>query len=279
MPENAGSTPLPMNGPLLKLGKKLRAAVPPSLNILIDRFDEFESYDDFVKLVKEYVPEHEQEILRLPSPETQIVAFASHFEDKYFPLHYSFAEAEMHEIEGYSDLTRGIPLIISGLSYDDIDMLPSDGNSSQQLMSFLIPMPENQEGIHVALGEACLEYVPKELLERLPQGGFPGDELHRLLDGTRFKGLAVWADIVNSDTGNYFLDADYDMFYSSGPPDWDMENVQALTTLWQQSEAAWGEVNTLAAWLEEDKPAHFEELLDFIERRRNIVDSEGMPEV
>ena len=68
-------------------------------------------------LVREYLPERETEILEKPSPHEQMACFASHFEDRYLPLHPSFKDGECED--DYSDLLRDIPVMVMGFSWED----------------------------------------------------------------------------------------------------------------------------------------------------------------
>ena len=89
------------SSPLLTLGAKLRSMGPPSLESLVSRIEEMEEYADFERLVTELLPERKREILSQATPRHQIAAFASYFEDRYFPIHESF---KVGDVEGYSDL-------------------------------------------------------------------------------------------------------------------------------------------------------------------------------
>jgi len=138
-----------------------------------------------------------------------------------------------------------------------------------QLMAYLLeaPMPQDEDNLRVALAEACAQYVPREVLERVPQGGLKLEEVRQLVSDTPYAGLMHWANILSHDTGTYFLDMDYEEvgYYQLW---WDRETVEDLTRQWAQAELIQQELNRFCDWLEEDMPAHFAELLDFIERRR-----------
>lgn len=254
-----------IHGPLSILGRKLRSLGPPSLSILVARLGEVEEYGEFVALVREFLPELEQEILHELSPEAQIATFASHFEDRYFPLDDCF---KLGDIESYGDLTRGLPLVARGISWDDYHEMPSDWRTGYQLMTYLLGDPYAEGETRIALAEACAEHVPADLLQQIPEGGLSPEECHRLLDETPHKPLALWADIVWTQTGNFFLDHSYEDLWQWPLPDWDRETVEYLTQQWQQAESIEEEVLNLASWLEGDPQARFEELLNFILERR-----------
>jgi len=252
-----------VTGPLLTLALRIRSTGPPSLTALIARLEEMEEYDDFAALVREFLPDREREILNLCTPTEQIAAFATHFEDRYFPLH----DGMKVMVEEYRELTIGIPLILMGLSWDDYHEIPSEYRLGFQLMTFLLETPWGEDdGARVPLGEACEGHVPADLLSRVPEGGLSREEAHRLLDDTPHAALALWADILNQDTGNPFLDSTYEEWYD--PPPWDRETVDHLTGEWLRSEGITQKVWAFADWLEGDPSGHFGELLDFLERRR-----------
>jgi len=249
------------HGTLSILAGKLRSLGIPSLSALIARLEGAEEYDDFVALVREFLPEREQEILYESTPAQQVAAFASYFEDRYFPLDDSF---KLGDVESYGDLTRCIPIIPLGLSYDDYQFMASDSRAGLQLMTYLVESPFGDE--RAALAEACEEHLPRNLIERVPEEGISPGELRCLVD-TKYKGLALWADIVWHDTGNVFLDVDLEDLWSQGPPPWDREIVENLTRQWQQADRIHQQLFELVEWLEGDPPARFEELLNFILER------------
>jgi hypothetical protein len=223
-----------------------------------------EEYERFISLVKEFLPEREQDILRQVTPSSQVAAFASYFEDRYFPLDDRF---KLGDVEGYSELIYGIPVVVYGLTWEDYHEIPSDWREGFQLMTYLIESPYEDDA-RIALAEACAEYVSQELLQRVPEEGFSPAELHQLVDNTRYSALAIWADMVWSQTGNFFLDVDFETLWSEGQPEWDMGTVQEVITRWQQAEAMQNKMVELAQWLEKDLPAHFAEMLNFILERR-----------
>ncbi|MBI4286317.1 MAG: hypothetical protein HY670_10555 [Chloroflexi bacterium] len=252
------------DGPLLVLARRLLSLGPPSLSTLIARVAEAEEYEDFVSLVREFLPEREPDILREATPARQIAAFASHFRDRYFPLQDYL---EMGDAESYGDLTRDIPVIPLGLSDQDYHAIVSDWRSGFQLMTYLVESPCAGEA-RLPLAEACQEYIPVSLMEQVPEHGFSPGELRYLLGNTEHRALAHWADIVWHDTGNFFLDTDDANLWSDELPNWDDGTVANLTREWQQAEAMQEEIDNLVAWLEEDPPAHFRELLEFTHGRQ-----------
>jgi hypothetical protein len=223
-----------------------------------------EEYQAFVALVRDLIPEREVDIFHEVTPADQVAAFASYFEDRYFPLEETF---KMGDIQGYYDLTRGIPLIARGVSWDDYHEITSDWRAGLQLLTYLVEDPYQEPGIRIALAEACAEHVPAEVLQQVPEGGFTREECKGLLDDTPYKRVVLWGKILGADTGNFFLDNCYEDIWNYPPIDWDRETVEHLTEQWQQANVITQEVFNLCDWLEDDLPARFEELLEFILER------------
>lgn len=260
------------DGPLAVLADRLRfAGRPPSLTSLFVRLEQVEEYALFVNLIREYLPEREQEILRPADPYGQIAAFASRFEDHYFPLHPGVID----EVEGYSEITYHIPVIVMGMSDDDYHEIPHSYRSGFVLMTYLLAdLYDEAGGTRVPLAEACLQHVSAEIVNRVPQGGLEPGVAHRLLDGSPYEAVAAWADMLTAATGNPFLDISSEDLGYYQQPTWDRETVEDLTQRWREAEAVQERLSRLAEWLEEDPPARFGEMLDFVERRMAEVDGE-----
>lgn len=253
------------HGPLLALGRKMRLLGPPSLAVLIARLGEMEEYGDFIDLVKEFLPEREEEILHELTPAQQMAAFASYFEDRYFPLYDNF---KLGDAETYYDLVRCIPVIVRGLSWDDYNEIPTYYNPGIQLMTYLLESPYDESDIDVALAEACRAHVPAELLRQVPDRGIPLNAVHQLLDDTPYKALALWGDVIGQNTGNVFLDTDWETLGYSNGPEWDREVVENLTTDWLQADRINQGIFELSEWLEVDPKTRFGEMVKFIMERR-----------
>jgi len=250
--------------PLLALANKLLARRIPSLSSLVAQISDAENYAQFVQMVKTYLPEREQDILHESTPQSQMMSFASYFEDRYFPLEEIF---KMGDLESYSEITYRIPVVVMGFTYDDYHEIP-EWRAGALLMSYLIESPWEGEDVNVAMAEACAEHVPAPLVERAGKIRLLYLQAHELLKGTKYEPLALWADRLHYNTGNFFLDTDYEMLMSSMGPDWNPKNVKELTKLWKQAEAYDNKTGELMEWLEEDLPKHFEELVSFIEGRK-----------
>lgn len=251
--------------------KLITRTAPPSLIDLRDLLLTSETYAEFMRIVHEFTPEIEADVKRAAGPANKMMAFANAFEPRYFPLHPSFAEGLQEE---YYDICSQIPVVTLAVSWDSYHEL-ADGYWPKGLMlaAYILADPygniDSPEGERVALADACAKFVRKEDLARVPLGGISEDDVHKLLDGTRFEALATVSDILHYDAGDCFHDNDEEMISQGGPDlDWDRENVEALTRGWLKAQATEEKVGKLYSWLEEDLLAHFAELLDFIEDRQ-----------
>ncbi len=259
MPERASS--------LIYLADELRSRGIPSLSVLIAELAGAEDYAEFRRLINEFLPEREQDIIHESTPAEQIALFASYFEDRYFPLEDIF---KLGDIEGYEEIAHRIPLIVMGMGWDDYEEIASEYRPGIQLMTYLLENPYDEEGrTNVSLAEACEELVPQALLQRVPENRLSPEEAHHLLNGTPYEGLALWADRICCSSNNFFLDTDYEYLWNSVPPEWDMETVQSLTRAWLQAMEQENRLDNFVTWLEEDPPRHFEELLNFILEKRD----------
>lgn len=255
--------------PLLTLIARLRSWGPPSLSTLISKLGDVEGYQEFIMLIRDYVPEYEQEILRELGAAAQIEKFASRFEDRYFPLAYYLKEATLNDF-GYSDLTRAIPVEIRGFTYDEYDRISADARDGFQLLVYLLESPYADNEDRVALAEACAMHVGRDLVEQVPEGGISHTVVHALFDKSPYKAIAQLSDWLFQDTGNFFLDTDEEFFSYNMPntPSWDKENVEQLTRDWQQADAINEEINNLVEWLEASPRDRFGQILEFIEKKK-----------
>jgi len=252
--------------PLLALANKLLARRIPSLSSLVAQISDAENFAQFVQMVKTYLPEREQDILQQPTPATQITKFCSRFEDRYFPLEDTF---KYGEIESYGDLTYRIPVVVMGLSYEDYHEA-SEWRDGALLVTYLIESPWQGDDANVSIAEACADHVPAPLVERAGKCRLHLEEASSLLKGTKYEPLALWANRLHYNTGNFFLDTDWDTLCNSIPPDWTPENVKELTRQWKQAELHENKTDEFMEWLEEDLSGHFEEIVTFIEKRRRV---------
>ena len=220
-------------GPLAALANKLFEMAPYNLSALKVKIFPSEDQLAFMNIVEEFLPERTDEILKLITPGKQTAKFASYFEDRYFPLAEFFMDEEDQD---YSFIVNGIPLIVQGIGWEQYEQIPEQNDPGEIIATYLVSSGMESEGSRVTLAEACTTWIPRDLLELVPKDGLSTEDAHRLFDSTPYKGIALWADILNSNTGNYFLDTDDESYSSSSSPEWDMENVKELAKLWKEAE-------------------------------------------
>ena len=249
-------------GPLAVLATRLRGAGPPSLSHLVQLLSGLEDFEDFLELVRQYLPECEADILLKRTVEGQIQLFTNRFSDRYFPVHDGYWMEY-----GYESLTGTLPLILQGIDWDDYHEVASGEGwrPGYQLLFVLAKNPWEDDGARVPLLEACAEIVPRDLVQRIPAGGYAPDALRQLLEGTEFEGAAAAADWLHSNTGTLFLDWPSDAEHDV---QWTPENIRELTEEWQRAKVIADRVHALAEWLEVDPPQRFGELLDFIDTKK-----------
>jgi len=250
--------------PVEALREKLHNARPPSISLLLSAFQNAETYNEFVSLVREYLPEREREILEKPTPHEQMACFASHFEDQYLPLEPHFKDGYCED--DYYELLRSIPIIVMGFSWEDYHEL-DNARLGAQLMSYLVesPLGGDDEGERVALLDG-FEPEYQRGAERVPAGGIALEAAQRILKGKRWVGLRNWACYIHQSTGNWFLDTDNEMLYTGMVNDWDKGTVEAMSTEWLQAQAYYDKMMEFADWLEDERegPARFRQTIDFI---------------
>ena len=101
-----------------------------------------------------------------------------------------------------------------------------------------------------------------------PKGGISLEDLNGALKDTRFEGAAQAASWVLAETGNFFLDHNYDDGSYDGFCDpWEDDIIAEGTEEWRKANALMDSVCKLGDWLEEDLPGRFAEMLDFVLER------------
>ena len=252
--------------PLAALREKLSDIHPPSISLILSLFQNVETYHDFVKLVRDFLPEREQEILQKISPSAQISAFASYFEDRYLPLHPAFKEGEVED--DYSELLRDIPVMVRGFGWEDYHELNSD-RLGFQLMCYLFEPPlagdSDMAGERVALADGFpLEYQREA--RRVPAGGISLDDARLIFKGKKWIGLRNCAEYLNQSTDNWFLDTDEETRGNMQNEEWSKETIISMSEEWLKADAYYDKVMEFAAWLEDKREgvAHFKQTVDFL---------------
>ena len=252
--------------PLAALREKLSDVHPPSISLILSLFQNVETYNDFVKLVRDFLPEREKEILGKTTPSAQMAAFASYFEDRYLPLHPAFRDSEVED--NYYEILRDIPIMVMGFSWKDYHGL-NNARLGMQLMCYLFEPPmqgdNDMAGERVALVDG---FPPEYQLEarRVPADGISLDDARLIFKGKKWIGLRNCAEYINQSTDNWFLDTDEEMRSNMQNEEWDKETVASMSKEWLKANVFYNKIMEFAAWLEDKKKgvAHFRETVDFL---------------
>ncbi len=257
--------------PLALLAAKLIVG-PPSLVRLIDLIEASDSVAEFLGLVREFLPDHEAEIMAAVDDGYRIERFCHYFSNQYFPL---------EDTEGfYADYTIGdfithIPVSLMGFSWDDYEQF-NDFRAGFILLLSMVESPyDNDERVPIL--ERVKELVGKSLVELIPPNGWSLDDIHRMFEGSEYEGVVAFADWIHSTTGCLQLDANYSEY---GPEMWSTGIVNGLTHEWPTVIDLQEKMHHMHEWLEEDMYHNFGKLLSIMLGREVVsppVAKEQMP--
>jgi len=116
---DVAQSPQPKAWSLSLLAKKLQVG-PPQLARLLEAFTDYETMAAFLGLIRQYLPEHEDEILETTG-EQRTYKFCYLFGKKYFPLPPYAFNATVEQ------LTNGMPIELMAMSYSSyhgLDLRP-----------------------------------------------------------------------------------------------------------------------------------------------------------
>ena len=253
--------------PLVVLGYRLMVAAPPRLAALIEVLMVGEGFAEFMDLVRQYTPEYEAEILRATGPQERLPIFANHFRDQYFPLSWIFDDMIDDEM-GYTYMVSSIHCLALGFDDDDWHDIESRHHGHQLLFALVC-----DDDLRVPTVEACAEHTSREVLRRIPEGGYAVEDLRRWLNGTEYDAVARAVDWFAGDTGNGFLDYGEEQSQYAWDP-WEPDTVAELTRQWQQADLLYDQVENFRTWLEVNPNQNFGQLLDFIQNQESSEESE-----
>ena len=244
---------------------------PPSLRELVTIIGYADDYAWFAGLMRRLFPDEAEAALSASDVRSRVERFARLFAERHFPLYAPFIEmwADDGDDPPWCWLRRGIPFDLMGFGYDDLHGM-WDGYREGLAALALLARPaesyfDEPDGLRTAWLESAAERIPKETLLRIPQGGIPVETLTEAVKDTRFEGAALACSWVFAETGNWFLDHNFeDGCYDGFADPWEEEIIADGTEEWRRASALMDSVCTLADRLEEDLPARFAEMLDTI---------------
>ncbi len=241
--------------PLALLAAKLIVG-PPSIVRLVDLLEASDSVAEFLSLVREFLPDHEVDIMAAVDDSYRIERFCHYFSNQYFPL---------EDVEGfYDDYTIGdfiqhIPVSLMGFSWEDYEQFNDFRGGFILLLSMVESPWDNAERVPIL--ERVKELVGKSLVELIPPDGWSLDDIHRMFEGSEYEGVVAFADWIHSTTGYLQLDANYTDY---GPEAWSTEIVTDLTAERPMVIDLQEKMHHMHEWLEEDMHHNFEKLLSIM---------------
>lgn len=271
--------------PLSVLARNLIGG-PPSLGYFVELLEMSETFIGFRGLVREYLPEHEVNIMA-EDLNHQAQRFCQLFSEKYFPLS---DDTLSEEFTLYNLLDR-IPVQPLGASYESYHRF-TDLRKGYILALSLVACPFDEDpygmtsedevdgvpGARVALLEHVGQLVGERLARLIPSGGWSAEDLHRMTDGTELEGLGDFSDWVFSNTGCYHLDALGEELEMGDVIEWSPETVEDLTEDWCRASVILEKIHRAALLLEQDSENTFRNLLGLLlDRQDLIIPKEQLP--
>lgn len=278
---------IPDSWPLHELCRKMQIG-PPLLRELISGFIDIDSLERFRGIIRQFLPEYEEEILSQRRPERQ-AKFCQLFSKKYYPLPFWAPNV------GFDEFSRGLPvetLAMSHSQWHEMDMRPG----YLMLLSLVVypyegdirdeegwgygiwdednerpPFDQTLAGIFTGTRVALISAVQNivgEIAKKIPPSGWTADELHVMTDDTSYDGVGDFAAWALSETGCAVLDSAYDDFeYMEGYGEplfrWSNYNVNMLTEQWPKVVKIREKIDHIVEWIEIE-PRRFTELLEFL---------------
>ncbi len=267
-------SPQPREWTLARLAEKLKIG-PPLLSELMDICTDFKTIEDFLGLIRTFLPEHEKEILAERRTQ-RVYRFAYLFGERYFPLPTFTHERSLEEFVG------ALPVELMGMSpsvYHNLEMRPG-----YILLLSLVVFPyvgderyiEEEEtdaddpiGARVPLLDMVQRIVGESLAQSIPRAGWTPARLHQMTDKTLYEGAGDFADWACSETGCVVLDSNYgDCDYQEGYGEpvfqWTKRNVEILTGQWPKVKKIRETIDHIVEWLEADPTNNFGQLLKYL---------------
>ena len=157
--------------------------------------------------------------------------FARLFEEHHFPLYAPYFDYLTEEEEpAFTALRRGIPFDLQGIGYEGLHEMWDGYRDGLPALALLAKPPESfyteSDEIRVAWLESASAHISQDTLLRIPEGGIPQEALTEAVRSTRFEASSQGVAWVWAETGNFFLDTNYeDGMYDGFADPWDDEVI------------------------------------------------------
>ena len=169
---------------------------PPSLRELVTIIGYADDYAWFGGLVRRLFPNEAEEALSAPDVRTRVERFARLFTERHFPLYSPYFEFLLEDGDepSWTWLRRGIPFDLMGFGYDGLHEMWGYHRDGISALALLVRVSDayydGPDGLRTAWLESASGRIPKETLQRIPQGGIPVETLAEAVMDTRFEGAA-----------------------------------------------------------------------------------------
>ncbi len=270
------------------LAAKLQVS-PPLLNELINLCTNTDTIEEFLGLIRAFLPEHEEEILAERRMQ-RVYRFAYLFGERYFPL-----PPFIHEVT-LGEFVRALPVTLMGMSHS-VYHEPGDLRPGYTLLLSLVVYPYygderdtddlgdtvDPEDIKIPLLDLVGKMVGTELAQSIPKKGWMPGPLHKLTDGTIYEGMGSFADWVCGSTNCIIMDSNYadcDYMEGYGEPvfKWTDRNVKALAEEWPKVVKIRQAIDHIVDWVEVDMVNNFGQLLKYLLAQKTETEAETPPE-
>lgn len=239
----------------------LRSYNPLSIRQLMSMLDTSYGIHEMRRLIREYIPDYEQEILSATDP---LGAFKRRWEDNCFGLYDMMWDANEYEM-----FDSFIPVELMGFGYEDYHEMPSSWKDEFTALFSLYECPIEDEA-RIPLLEKAAEIIGPKLIARIPENGYGITELRRWLNGTDYEPVALIGEWLWGRTDNFFWD--YSHWSDDGTVyegTWDNpDEIQGLIDDWGPAMEIRDKINNFLDWVSEDIKSRMESILTAIDQAK-----------
>lgn len=239
---------------------------PVLLSSVTKHFAGFEHIFRFYDLVKDYMPEERENLMKL-APTDAAREFIKLFSKRYFDIKVrdtwgqEWQDGAFIERSMLSELVRRIPIEWHGLNQWDYEAF--NGMPRSQLVAETICQCPFESMSRVAVQAQFLKVAgdDKGLLKLLPKKGYRIEDIEVALSDGEFPGLLARCQWLFSRTGNQWLD------HSHRSVEWSRENVDDLTRDWKTYIEIDKQMKDFDSWLKDHMPARSAQVIKYLAQR------------
>ena len=247
---------------------------PPSLRELVVLVGNAEDHAWFVGLVRRLFPDEAEAVLTAPDIRQRVEGFARLFEEPALPPLRTVLRVLLTEEDEppFTVLRRGIPYDLQGIGYEGLHEMWGGYRDGLSALALLAKPPESfyteSDEVRVPGWSRPPPTSRSTRCSGYPKAAYPWRLSQRRSRGPDSRGPPKqWAGSgLRRATCSWTIATKMGPSTASPTPG-DDEVIAEGTEEWRRARAVLDPVNRLAEWLEEDLPARFAEMLDFILER------------